>query len=328
LSSKSLFKTKEAFLFFLGCFISFLAACFLSFEYFLSLQGKSLCSTAACQIVSKYISIPEPLLIGAGASLFWCLCGLFYFFYKYQKKLFWLLACTLTVALAFDGSLIGYQFFTVHQRCALCITVAATLLLISSLFSLSKKSYTMFFCFILSWIGAFSANYIIEMPQPVGARSGMIFFQKNAEEMRIGENTQEITLIISMNCPHCLEVISFLVNHYQKDVTWKFATTDQDNDSLYKVAYFLEKNQLSNNPFEGLEQAKLIIPTHEYDIENLRKNGKNALVFLSNIGYSTVPLAIICTSKFEERFIIGSDAILAYFSKYFANKSLSPDSRK
>ena len=49
---------------------SLIAASFLSLESYLKIYGKSLCSTAACEIVSRYLSISETVLITFGAGFF------------------------------------------------------------------------------------------------------------------------------------------------------------------------------------------------------------------------------------------------------------------
>ncbi len=292
---------------------SLIAASLLSFESYLKIYGKSLCSTAACEIVSRYLSISETVLITFGAGFFWIITTLFFFARRYPCKIGHLPYLVLVTALAVDGALIGFQFFTIHQNCLLCISVAITLLVISILYCLAYKSYLCLFCCVFVWIGSFASQSIMKMPAPTAAGKQMIFYQKKTQA-ESPQNQIIKTFIFSMECPHCLEIIATLAATDVRNDTWQFASIDTDDASLRKLSKFLQEAPKSENPFGLLKQIKVeSIPTYAIS-KVVRESSKHTLNFLANLQISSIPVLIIDDSSGKKQIFLGTSNILQALS--------------
>ncbi len=287
----------------------------LSIESFLSLQNKSLCKTEACAVVSKYLTISESFLVSAGALYFWILALIIFFSERYPK-IKYLPFFLLAPALAFDSTLIGFQIFTIQQKCILCITVAAFLVLITFLFCFSRKSFVILICFIFVWLGGFGVNKFIAMPTPQGAYYNMAFYSTGNKKLTTQNFSPQMTLIFSMNCSHCLKVIRFLANNYPTDVNIKLASIDSDHKSLSQLSLFLRQVSSDSNPFSLLGDIKeKKISTDAPISKNLKIQSKNALSFLSNLGITNIPVLVADISNKEKKVLISVDKIIPFLDK-------------
>lgn len=294
---------------------SLIAALLLSLESYLTLQGKSLCSTAACTIVSRYLTISETLLITLGAGFFWLLTSLFFFARRYPRKIGYVPYLVLVIAGAVDGTLIGFQFFTIQQKCFLCIAVAATLLVIAILYCLAYKSYLLLFCCVFVWIGGFSTQSIMKMPAPMAAGEQMIFYKKasQADSPQI-QNQILKTFIFSMECPHCLGIIATLAATDVRNESWQFASIDNDEASISKLSRFLKEAPNAENPFLLLKQVKEE-PIHTYEISKVvKESSQHTLNFLANLGISSIPVLILDDPGGKKQIMIGATNILQALS--------------
>lgn len=302
--------------------ISLLAAIILSIESYLTTQGKSLCSTAACEIVSHYLVINEAILIALGASFFWILSLFFFLAHRYSCQIGFTPYLLLIIALSIDGNLIGFQLFTIQQKCLLCLSVAVSLLVTSLLYCLAKKAYLLLFCCLFTWICSFATNSIIKMPVPLGTATKMVFFQKKPEQ---NAKTVQIknTLIFSMECPHCSEIINVLSTKDINNDIWQFASIDSDKTSLMKLSKFLQQAKKTNeNPFKILKKLKED-PLQNFEISTLIKEStKYTLDFLSNLDISAIPVLIIDNSQDRKQIFIGTPDILNALSKSQQDKTL------
>lgn len=287
------------------CLIGALA---LSIESLLSLQGKSLCKTTACEIVGKYLIFPETVLVGGGALFFWFLTLLFFFSYRYPKQLKQYPFIILALAMAFDGGLIGFQFFTIQQKCALCLAVAGFLIFITLIYCLAHRRIVILFCCLAAWFGAFSANGIIEMPAPTGAASKMIFFKKPGTITSNSPATTK-TLIFSMECPHCLDIIEKLATIDSRSHTWQLAAIDQDDVSMTKISKFIELAPQADNPFQLLLKLKKEKINQTVINKTINQQTKKALSFLGNLDIYSVPTLLIETSTGKKEILTGSKSI-------------------
>jgi len=295
--------------------LAVLGAIVLSLESYLTLYGKSLCKTDGCQIVSNYISISEPLLITFGAVFFWILSALFFFSNRNPDKLQPFVIVLLLLTLAFDGTLIGFQVFTIQQTCVICFATATVLILIALFYFIQQRLYTLLLCSIFIWLGTFGANSILVMPAPQGAYYNMSFVSLAGTDNPVNDHPQ-MTLIMSMSCPHCLEVIKFLSKNYPLSQTLRLATTDTDPQTLGKIESFLQQAPQSHNPFKLLKEIK---ESSTIEVKPARKGleakAKNSLNFLSNIGSTSIPVLISEQTNNEKRIIIGSSEIISFLEK-------------
>ncbi|MEA3386832.1 MAG: hypothetical protein U9Q89_10390 [Thermodesulfobacteriota bacterium] len=300
--------------------LSLLGAITLSIESYLTTQGLSLCTTAACKVVGHYIRVSEPVLISLGAGFFWLLSLLFFFAYRYPQPLSSIPLLFLYPSLAFDGVLIGFQYFTINQKCTLCISVASLLGLITLIYLLQWKNKTLLVCTLLIWAGGFTASGIIEMPEPVDAYNSMIFYQRQAEQIT-GKQAPKMTLIISMKCPHCFHVIAYLARQNTSGIIWRLASIDHDSASLKRLSSFLAQAPHTDTPFALLKEIETKpAPSAAKITKALRINTKKARTFLANIDTSSIPLLFVESSA-DKKIIIGSQHIINFLQQLLPGKN-------
>jgi hypothetical protein len=304
---------------YIGLGLTLVGAMGLSIESFLSLSERSLCSTKACQAVGKYLVVSESFLVAAGALSLWLLAAVLFFAGRYPERLKNLLFPVFALALALDSSLIGFQFFIIRQTCLLCLSVAVLLALITLFYCLSKRAYLLLSSFVLLWLGSFGIHAIMIMPPPQRAYAGMIVFQTRASlpPASAKSHQPQLTLVMSMNCPHCIEVVEYLSQHPQIDANIKIAAIDQDALSLTKLTHFIEQAPASKNPFQLLKELKetpditpVLIP------EMLKNQAKNGSYFLNNLGIQNIPALFVDIAENEKRVLIGTPAILSFLSQF------------
>lgn len=154
-------------------------------ELFLRYEGQTLCPTQGCRVVESYVSAGQNFLLYAGIIFFGVL-----FFVSLKDKSFYekLETYLLSIALAIEGYLLGFQSFVVKEFCIFCLTVLGILILASIFrFLKGKKELTygfLSFIFVL-FITSIVNNSVTEFSQ------------------------SPYVLIYSKNCPHCKEVIQF-----------------------------------------------------------------------------------------------------------------------
>ncbi|MCX5875297.1 MAG: hypothetical protein NT087_03165 [Deltaproteobacteria bacterium] len=312
---------KNFFLKHLSLAVTLAGAAALSLESYLSLGQRSLCPTQACQTVGRYLIFDGSLLVAAGAIFFWLLTIVLFFAGRYPDRFknapFYFLA----LALAIDSSLVGFQFFTIQQKCLLCISVALLLAVISLLYCFSKKSFVILVCFALLWIGGFTVQKIMIITPPTGAFANMTFFtSKIIRDIPGSANKHtDMTLIMSVNCSHCLEVISFLAQHYPLDANIKLAAIDSDTRSLAKLSLFLQQAPVAENPFRLLKEIKESASATPATITDaLKTQTKNGSIFLSNIGIKNIPVLMVNISENEKKILIGTSEIIPYLTSLLA----------
>jgi glutaredoxin-related protein len=260
------------------------------------------------------LTISESLVVAGGAVFFWFLSLILFFSGRYPDKFKNLPFYLLTLALAIDSSLIGFQFFTIQQRCLLCLTVAALLILVAIFYCIARKSFVILICFILIWLGGFGVHKIMIMPAPQGAYHNMVFYSTIAENHPVDAKVAKMTLIMSMNCPHCLDVVSYLSNNYPVATDFRLVTIDQDRNSLKKISTFMEKAAENDNPFKLLKSIKNGDVRHDQVIdENLPKKATYGLQFLNNLGITSIPVLVAESIDQDKRILVGADAIIDFF---------------
>ncbi len=292
---------------------SLIGALFLSVESYYTINGSSLCATEACGVVGSYLKISESLVVASGAVFFWLLALVLFFAGRYPKKFRYLPLLLLASALAVDSGLIGFQVFTIGRFCLLCFLVAALLLLIAVLFCLTTRSFLLLVILLLIWAGGFGVQAILTMPPPKAASANMVFFahQATAEPEKQGET--KLTLIISMHCPHCLEVVDYLAHHPPDGYTLMLGSIDRDQEALQQLEAFLQGMPSSANPYQLLTEIKKEGSAGGQPVRpSLARQTENSLNFLSNLGITSIPALFIETSANEKRIITGSEKIIEF----------------
>lgn len=303
---------------------SLFSALTLSVESYLNLQGSSFCKTASCEVVGNYLTLPESFLVASGAIFFWCLTLLLFFAGRYPKHLGNLPLFFFIPALAFDGTLIGFQYFTIQEKCSLCLAVAAALLLVSVSYCAARSSFTLLLCCLLAWGGGFAANSIIKMPEPGKAHSRMILHETRTASVEDSQVTS-YTLIFSMECAHCLDVVEYLADQTLPPAIWALAAIDQDQPSVNKLAAFHKQAANAANPFVALQAIKQDDASeYPFFTGTIRKNNGAARSFLSNIGINNIPVLLIESPDREKRLLIGSEKIINYFDDLFTGTLQAP----
>ncbi|MBV5340924.1 MAG: hypothetical protein J0665_15420 [Deltaproteobacteria bacterium] len=298
-----------------------LGALALTLESFLSLSHKSLCRTEACEVVGKYLNVSESLLVAGAAVFFWLLAIILFFAGRYTDRMknypFYLLA----LALAVDSSLMGFQFFTIHQKCIFCISIAALLVVVAILYCLSVRSLVFFICVILIWAGGFGVHAIMVMPSPQGAYANMAFYSTGKARTSFMPTPQnkilplQMTLIMSMNCPHCLGVVSFLGDHpLQTQI--RLVSIDTDHSSLARLSSFLQQSPDASNPFKLLHEIKENNSVANTPIsQELKKQTQNGANFLNNLGITRIPVLVADFPNNQKTIIVGDSEILSFLGK-------------
>lgn len=294
--------------------ITLIGAVVLSYESYLSMGGQSICTTSSCEIVGGYIRIGSQILVVAGALFFWLLALVLFFASRYPAGRFAILpALLLFPALAFDGALIGFQFLTIREACQLCIGVAVLLLAVTILYSISRKSWLIVLTGLLAWSGSFAAGGIIDIPAPSGAYSSMVLIKQHGEADAL-KNQTTVTLILSMNCPHCINVVAWIADNKLPPVNWKIAFIDKDKRSIQRIEAYIQLARETGNIFAALEESKNETePTGNdfvLDPSVVKEKSQKTLAFMSNVGATSVPFMIIKHSPSRSEHISGAGNII------------------
>ncbi len=286
----------------------------LSLESWLSLQGRSLCRTTACEVVGHYVRIGEPLLVAGGALFFWIFFLGCFLAGRYPRYLVFLPPGLLFAALSFDGAIIGFQLFTIGQKCILCLTVASLLFCAATLLSLGYRRIFLLF-FVIAWLGGFLGSSVLSIPEPRDAYSKMAVLEKAAVTQQAEKTIH--TLVFSLHCPHCREVVEQLARKDVSGTVWRLAVVDEDAESLNGLAGIFPALSSSSNPFQVLARLEQdLVAGRESgegggDIRRLRIAAAKARTFIANLNLSSVPVLLVET-KAEKRVFRGAEAILHY----------------
>ena len=301
-------------------FLSLLGASFLAVESYLNLLGTSLCKTAACEIVGSYLNIKEQLLVAGGSVFFWLLTLALFFSLRYPQRFGRVILLFMTPAVIFDGALIGYQIFSIKQYCTICICTAVLFLLVIMLCCWAYNETFLLVCVLLAWIGAFGANSIMARNVVSGDTNSMILIGKNAYAATLENPPPTITIIFSMDCPHCLELISYIGESRHDMLNWRFASVDQDDVALGKIAAFVQRAPTDDNLFFLLRDIKSASPKENINkksVDSILEKNKAAFSYLAHRNINKIPVLIIQKSENEQTILTGSDTAKNYLQDFF-----------
>lgn len=169
--------------FFSRVFLPFALLCYVTIETYLKLQHTSLCGSEGCKLAGELLRFDPIYLnyLGIGAVTLLLLTGWASLQSKIMERLFFIILYT---AIAFETTIIGYQFIVNPEPCLFCFSVFSSLLLIAFL------SYPKRFAAVISVVLA-------------------IYLGLNI--LDIGKNksytvNDGVYLIHSESCPHCQKV--------------------------------------------------------------------------------------------------------------------------
>lgn len=157
---------------------------------------------------------------------------------------------------------------------------------------------------------------ILKMPLPSSAYANMAFYEYKVQSTKamqfVIKDAPVFTLIMSVNCPHCSDVISYLSDNPHVANNFKFVTIDQDTDSLKKISRFKNEVTGNNNPFELFKSIKAKSEPSSQDIaQGLTQQAAYGLQFLNNLGIATIPILVV-ESTSNMQILRGSETIIRF----------------
>lgn len=310
-----------------SAFLSFVAIAGLCIELYLKLKGTSLCDSATCKAIGEYTRIGEIPLLSLGIQFF-CVLGLLLFFYirssqkKVLENLIWLF---LTGALGFEGVLLGFQFFSVQSFCLVCIAVFFTVAAITIFFSIGTDKFVIGVLAFVACCGGVAGMFVLNATPGVSEQQSG-FATVWAQEGYNDETLQasRFTLILSMDCSHCEEVLSTIaknkmyLNAYDK---WGFAFTDIEQEAMEKVALFAQNGDKADTIFSFLlaikqgqvDSSNPLVRVPESSMrESVQRKNLMTIEYLAAIGLNGVPVLVDQQKEGKMTILLGRDAILKH----------------
>ena len=171
-------------------FLPFLLLCYIGVETYLKLHHTSLCGEVGCKLAGELLNFKSIYLnyIGIGGVFMLMVFG----FLSLKSKIYEILfSIALYGAIAFETTIISYQFVANIEPCIFCLGVISSLLLIA-LFSQPKH----FGITLVTVVAIFVGMHIL------GVSKNKNFMVKDGTY-----------LIYSKSCPHCKEVRAYLKKH-------------------------------------------------------------------------------------------------------------------
>lgn len=289
---------------------------FLSTEFVLLMSGKgSLCPTTSCQVAAESTRFGNHAMVGLGA-LYFLLIGLLVFLQKTDGSGIapsMLMICILS-GLAFDGAILGFQFFNLSGKCPICWAVAMVLIAIIVIHSIQKRSLIVLLTGCLVWLSAFMANAAVIGHQPPPALKETALWEYS------NSNTEfpRYHLFFGIRCPHCMAVIKAL-NDHPLSGQWTVAFVDRDKESLKRLSAIHGRIQNGPSVFCDLLAVKddLLVTQKNISPEINAVTQKARRYFINN-EFKGVPVMIIQTDENRRLILKGEEAILSYLGDTIA----------
>lgn len=154
------------------------------------LLGKSLCQTEGCKIAQSFVKGGEIILLIGGILLFGILFSLTLFEFKIfeRQKRMRIEEIILTIALATEGYLLGFQSFIINEFCLFCVVIFGILLISVATRLIQGRKELIVAVFIC--VSVFFTTYLV-----------------NSQTATI--TSSQYVLVYSKDCPRCEEVIQF-----------------------------------------------------------------------------------------------------------------------
>ncbi len=291
--------------------VSFAAAAFLSLEVWMqAVRHTSLCSTTSCALVGEYIRFGEGNLIKLGAAFFWSLWLLAFFGGRYPKAWIWGLSwLLLSGALAFDGTLLGFQFVALREFCLICVITGGLLGLSLAAMAWSRRWGTALLLGLAAWSGGFAASAVIDFQVTPPALQDTAFLSWGDTA---NPKAHRHVLFFSLHCSHCSKVLTNLaINQEHLGGAWYLAPLDGSEDDFYRLA--AAQQAKADNPFlEVLRQESIQQPQAVPVPESLRQTVRTARSYFKSKGFDGVPVLVVWEGPGRELILRGESAIYRY----------------
>lgn len=285
---------------------------FLAVELAMLMSGKgSLCPTSSCQVASEATRFGSHILVGLGA-LYFLLISLLAFLQKPDGSGIassMLMICLLS-GLAFDGAILGFQFFNLSGKCPICWAVALALTAIVVLHSIRKRSLAVLLTGGLVWLSAFLANSVVigHPPSPSLIETTLWEYSSSNTDF------PRYHLFFGIRCPHCTTVIKAL-NDHPLSGQWTVSFVDRDRESLRRLSGIHGRIQNGPSVFGDLLAAKDDpLLTHKTISPIVDTTTQKARRYYANNGFRVVPTMIIQSAENRRLILTGDDAILHFLN--------------
>jgi len=171
-------------------FLPLLLLAYIATETYLKLQHKSLCGEVGCKLAGELLNFDALYLNYAGLAGVFVLTilGFLSLKNKFYEALFFV---GLYSAIAFEATIISYQFIANPEPCIFCLGVISSLLLIA----------------LVSHIKHFAITVATVLSIFVGLNTLAI------TQNKAFTTTEGNYLIYSSTCPHCKKVKAYLAKH-------------------------------------------------------------------------------------------------------------------
>lgn len=300
------------------CGVLLLAGATLSVDRLVELStGAGMCTTSGCEVVKGYVRFGRDWLVLLGAGFFWLLFLLAVFGSLFRREWIWhLMALVLLGAMAFDGSLLGYQFMGLEVMCWLCLGVGLALMLSLAGLAWVRRSWLVMALGIAVWSGGFAANSVLTVTRATPSVTETAFVSKEAEN---GAPQGDYTLFFSLHCGHCAQLMANIALNEPWSVNWHLSSIDSAEEDLKKLAPVVRGHKGANpqdnatNPFVSILDVKSRDEVPPGDVPGeLAAATRRARTFFTNRGYRGVPLLLAREGPGKEVALEGTQAIAQY----------------
>jgi hypothetical protein len=293
--------------------LSFGAFLFLGTEFGLLMSGKgSLCPTSSCRIAAESVRFGNKALVGLGAVYFLVLSV----FSGCQKtdNPNWrseILGTMILGGLAFDGAILGFQFFNISGRCPLCWFVALLLIASLGVYCRAVRSGQMLAAGLSIWIMAFAANGVMISHQKTPLLDEVAYYHFKSGDSEF----PKYYLFFGIHCPHCLAVFKHLAREPVPG-DWVLAAMDRDPEGMKDLSAVKKRLASSDTVFATLVAAKQDDHSSFTPIDPAVASAiQKARILFQNSGFKNVPCLIALEKENVRTQIMGEDAIIHYFQE-------------
>jgi hypothetical protein len=307
--------------------VGYLAAAVLGVEFLMQNRGTSFCKTVTCDIIGDYTRFGELFILGAGIQFFLLVATIMFFAHRYDKTRILPVIVTLSLvgAMAFEGVLLGFQFFSLQSVCLICAGVFITVLLLLVFWSFAVVDGKVFVLGLSACVAGILGMYILNPAPGLGkGEVGLdpVFRQAGFEDITVQK--RRLTLITSMTCPHCQTVILQMALHKEalKDDLLAFAFIDAKEEPLQVVGLFAANVERTREPLSllfGIKSGQVLGNTEllapdDAMIDSVRKKNLHTSLYLKLLGLTGVPVLIADENSEQIRILVGANAILQYLN--------------
>lgn len=298
--------------------VTFVAAVFLSLEVWMqAVWHTSLCTTTGCTVVGEYVRFGEGNLIKFGAAFFWLLWLMAFFVSRYPKNWLWVgLGVLLAGALAFDGTLLGFQFVALREFCLICAITGGLLGLSVAAAAWARRSVVVLFLGLAAWGGGFVGSAVLDFQVQPPTLQDTVFVSWGDTQ---NPTARRHVLFFSFHCGHCSKVLANLaINTEYLTDAWFLAPLDGREEDFYRMvaiqkAVAEKQDEKAANLFmEVLRQESENTPAPVSVPESLRQKVRNARSYFKTKGFDGVPVLVVWEGPGRERILRGESAIFGY----------------